>query len=165
MEIERKFLLDAPPDGLDEHPSKRLEQGYLAIDPAGAEVRIRRKDDETTMTVKTGMGLVRGEEEWALDPEHFDRLWPLTGDRQVVKTRYFVPLDDGLTAEVDIYDGDLDGLVTAEIEFPDEATALAFEVPAWMGRDVTEDPRYGNRVLAVEGIPSEPAPSDVSAPR
>ena len=36
------------------HRSQRLEQGYLAIDPAGAEVRVRRKDDETLMTVKTG---------------------------------------------------------------------------------------------------------------
>ena len=35
LEVERKFLLPAPPAGLDEHPSKRLEQGYLAIDPAG----------------------------------------------------------------------------------------------------------------------------------
>ena len=47
MEIERKFLLAARPDGLDAHESSRLEQGYLAIDPAGAEVRVRRKDDKT----------------------------------------------------------------------------------------------------------------------
>ena len=147
-------MLPAPPEGLEEHPSKRLEQGYLAIDPAGAEVRVRRKDDETLMTVKTGVGLVRGEEEFAIDPERFERLWPMTAGRQVVKTRYFVPLDDGLTAEVDVYEGDLDGLVTGEIEFPDEATALAFEAPAWLGRDVTDDARYANRTLAVDGIPS-----------
>jgi len=71
----------------------------------------------------------------------------------VLKTRYFVPLGD-LTVEVDLYEGDLDGLVTAEVEFPDEASALAFEAPAWLGRDVTDDKRYGNRVLAVDGLPS-----------
>ncbi len=54
MEIERKFVLAERPAGLEEHPSKRLEQGYLAIDPAGAEVRVRRKDAETLMTVKIG---------------------------------------------------------------------------------------------------------------
>ncbi len=153
FEVERKFVLPAPPEALDQHPSKRLEQGYLAIDPAGSEVRIRRKDDETLMTVKLGIGLIRGEEEFAIDPERFERLWPMTEGRQVVKTRYFVPLEDGLTAEVDVYDGDLDGLVTGEIEFPDAETALAFAAPDWLGRDVTEDPRYANRTLAVEGIP------------
>jgi adenylate cyclase len=153
VEVERKFLLPAPPSGLDEHPRKHLAQGYLAIDPAGSEVRIRRKDDETLMTVKTGIGLIRGEEEFAIDRDRFERLWPLTEGRQVVKTRYFVPLADGLTAEVDVYDGELDGLVTGEVEFPDADTALAFAAPDWLGRDVTEDPRYANRTLAVEGIP------------
>lgn len=153
MEIERKWVLDSPPSGLNEHRSQRFEQGYLAIDPAGAEVRVRRKDGAVAvMTIKTGIGLVRGEEEWEI--ANFDALWPLTAGRQVLKTRYFVPLDGDLVAEVDLYEGDLDGLVTAEVEFPDEASALAFEAPAWLGRDVTEDKRYGNRVLAVDGIPS-----------
>ena len=151
MEIERKFLLDAPPDGLAQHDAQRFEQGYLAIDPAGAEVRVRRKDGATAvMTVKTGKGLVRGEQEWEI--ANFDALWPLTEGRRVLKTRYFIPLGE-LVAEVDVYEGDLDGLVTAEVEFPSEDAARAFEPPAWMGRDVTEDARYGNRVLAVEGIP------------
>jgi adenylate cyclase len=157
MEIERKFLLQAAPDGLG--PGSPIEQGYLAIDPAGSEVRVRRKGGKTLMTVKTGTGLVRGEEEWALEPERFERLWALTEGRRVTKTRHEVPLG-ALTVEVDVYDGDLDGLVTAEVEFPDEATALAFAAPAWMGRDVTDDARYGNRVLAVDGIPSGSAPSD-----
>ncbi len=154
QEVERKFLLAEPPAGLDGHPSKRLAQGYLALDPAGAEVRIRRKDEETLMTVKTGMGLIRGEEEFAIDRERFERLWSLTEGRQVVKRRYFVPLEGGLTAEVDVYDGELDGLVTGEVEFPDADTARAFEAPEWLGRDVTEDPRYANQKLAVDGIPT-----------
>jgi CYTH domain-containing protein len=154
MEIERKFVLAERPAGLEEHPSQRLEQGYLAIGPAGAEVRVRRKNAETLMTVKTGVGLVRGEEEFSIDAERFERLWTLTAGRQVVKMRYFVPLADGLTAEVDDYEGPLAGLLTAEVEFPDEATALVFDAPAWLGRDVTDDARYGNRTLAVDGIPA-----------
>src|SRR3954452_12508390 len=155
MEIERKFLLEAVPEGLP--PGARIEQGYLAIDPQGAEVRVRRKADKTLMTVKTGIGLMRGEEEWPLERERFDRLWALTDGRRVVKTRHEVPLGQDLIAEVDVFEGHLDGLVTAEVEFPDEATARASAAPAWLGRDVTDDPRYGNRVLAVAGIPSGPA--------
>jgi adenylate cyclase len=153
-EVERKFVLPAPPDGVREHPAKALAQGYLAIDPAGSEVRVRRKDEETLMTVKIGIGLVRGEEEFTIEADRFERLWAMTDGRQVVKTRYFVPLDDGLTAEIDLYDGDLAGLVTAEIEFPDEETALAYEAPAWLGTDVTGDIRYANRTLAIDGIPA-----------
>ncbi|MDA0180636.1 CYTH domain-containing protein [Solirubrobacter phytolaccae] len=152
MEIERKWVLDSPPSGFEEHRSQRFEQGYLAIDPAGAEVRVRRKDGaKSVMTVKTGSGLVRGEEEWEI--ANFDALWPLTAGRRVLKTRYFIPLD-GETVELDVYEGELEGLLTAEIEFADEASAQAFVAPDWLGRDVTEDKRYGNRVLAVEGLPS-----------
>ena len=61
----------------------------------------------------------------------------------MVKTRYFVPLGDGLTAEVDVYEGDLDGLVTAEVEFPDEAARAAPSTRrTGSGDDVTDDTRY-----------------------
>jgi CYTH domain-containing protein len=155
VEVERKYVLSARPDGLDERESARIEQGYLALDPAGAEVRVRRKGSKHTLTVKTGKGLARGEEEVALDAADFDRLWPLTEGRRVVKTRYLVPLGDELTAEVDVYEGALDGLLTAEVEFPDEPAAHAFTAPPWMGEDVTGDARYANQSLAVNGpVPS-----------
>ena len=152
MEVERKYRLSARPEGLDAHESNRLEQGYLALDPAGAEVRVRRKGAKHTLTVKTGKGLARGEEEVALDAADFDRLWPLTEGRRVVKTRYLVPLHDGLTAEVDVYEGSLEGLLVAEVEFADEAAAHAFTAPEWMGTDVTGDSRYANQTLAVSGL-------------
>ena len=73
MEVERKFVLAAPPGRARATIRRALEQGYLAIDPAGAEVRVRRKDGETLMTVKTGIGLVRGEEEFAIDADRLRR--------------------------------------------------------------------------------------------
>jgi adenylate cyclase len=150
MEVERKFLLSERP----ELPAgKRIEQGYVALDPAGAEVRVRRKGDQHTLTVKSGAGLVRGEEELALSAEEFDRLWPLTDGRRVVKTRHLVELGDGLTAEVDVYEGSLEGLLVAEVEFPDEAAAGVFDAPQWLGSDVTGDKRYANQSLAVNGRP------------
>src|SRR3954451_2090069 len=53
MEDERKYLLATRPDGLEAHESGPLEQGYLALDPAGAEVRVRRKGAQHTLTAKT----------------------------------------------------------------------------------------------------------------
>jgi adenylate cyclase len=152
VEIERKFVLERRPPGLDRHPRRRIEQGYVAIDPDGVEVRVRRGGDAMTMTVKSGAGLVRTEVELALEAATFDALWPLTEGRRVVKTRYEVPLED-LTAEVDEYEGALEGLRTAEVEFASEAASAAFQPPDWLGREVTGDARYANRTLAVSGRP------------
>ena len=154
MEIERKFVLAAAPPRLDAHEHARIEQGYVALDDNGTEVRVRRRGEKRVMTIKSGSGLVRTEEEWPLEAERFDALWPLTEGRRVAKMRYLVPLEHGLTAEVDVYEGPLKGLVTAEVEFADEAASAAFEAPAWLGTEVTGDKRYANRALAVDGIPT-----------
>jgi adenylate cyclase len=153
VEIERKFVLLEPPEGLEDHPHARIEQGYLALDPNGTEVRVRRRGDDRTMTIKAGSGLVRTEDESALEADRFDALWPLTDGRRVVKTRYLVPLPDGLTAEVDVYADALDGLVTAEVEFADEQASDEFDAPDWLGSEVTGDKRYANKSLAVSGLP------------
>jgi CYTH domain-containing protein len=153
MEIERKWVPAQPPPGLESHESKRVEQGYVALDAAGAEVRVRRSGGTHTLTVKSAPGLIRVEEELPLDAAQFASLWALTDGRRVVKTRYLVPLGDDLTAEVDVYEGPLSGLLTAEVEFPSREAAEAFAAPDWLGRDVTGDERYANRALAVEGAP------------
>ena len=153
-EIERKWVLDAPPSWPADHVERRVEQGYVALDEAGAEVRVRRADEELTLTIKSAPGLVRVEEELGLSEAQFDSLWALTEGRRIVKTRHLISLDDGLTAEVDVYEGALSGLVTAEVEFACEDASAAFDPPDWLGREVTGDKRYANRSLAVDGAPS-----------
>ncbi len=152
-EIERKFLVGDPPPDLERHPRSQLQQGYVAIDPAGIEVRIRRRDEQTTLTIKRGSGRSRAEEEMEIGAERFGRLWDLTQGRRVEKTRYEIPADGGLTIELDVYHGPLDGLSTAEVEFGSEAQADAFTAPDWFGREVTGDDAYKNRRLAVDGRP------------
>jgi len=160
LEVERKFLLCTRPPGLDSHPRRRIEQGYLAAGDEGVEVRVRRIESESMITIKSAPGLVRVEEEIPIDARRFDSLWPLTEGRRVVKTRYLVPLGDGLTAEVDEYDDALRGLLTAEVEFSSVQAGEAFGAPGWMGQDVTGDDRYAARSLAVAGRP----PDDVAQP-
>jgi adenylate cyclase len=157
-EIERKFIVREDPPGLGEHPSSTLEQGYVAIHPDGTEVRIRRAAGASVLTVKSAGGLVRVEEEFPVDDAVFERLWPLTEGRRLQKVRHLVPAEPpGLVIEVDVYDGDLAGLVVAEVEFASEDDARAFAPPPWLGREVTADPRFKNQSLAVEGLPADVA--------
>src|SRR6185295_9956162 len=116
VEIERRFLVDRLPDGLG--VGDHIEQGYLAIGDDGVEVRVRRRGDDMTLTIKSGPGMMRTEEELAID------------GRRVTKTRHVIPLDD-VKVELDVYSGAHHGLLTAEIEFPSAEASEAFEPPAW----------------------------------
>ena len=151
-EIERKFLVDEMPRA--ESGRTEIEQGYLAVDEQ-AEVRLRRAGDELFLTAKTGHGEVRQEVEVTIGPGPFDELWTLTAGRRVHKVRHYVPLGDGLRAEVDVYGDELDGLRTAEIEFESREEADRFAVPQWLGKELTGDPRYANQSLATAGLPAE----------
>ncbi len=153
IEIERKFLVERPPDGLDAQPSGEIEQGYLAITD-DVEVRLRRYGEETFLTVKSSGDGSRIEEEIEIEARRFAALWPLTDGRRLEKRRYAIPYGDGLTIELDIYHGRLSGLLTAEVEFDTPADASAFVPPDWFGRELTDDPRYKNKRLATQGLPS-----------
>ena len=136
VEIERKFLPARLPDGVP--AGERLEQGYLAVAPDGTEVRIRRRAGRSTLTVKSGPGHVRVEEELEIDDRRFEALWALTEGRRIAKTRHLVPLG-----------GDL----TAEVEFGSSEASAAFAPPDWLGAEVTGDARYANQSLALAGVP------------
>jgi len=152
VEIERKFLVERLPDGLP--PGERIEQGYLAIAPDGVEVRVRRRAGTATLTVKSGPAHVRTEVELEIGDARFTALWPLTEGRRLAKTRHVLPLGDGLDAEIDVYEGAHAGLLVAEVEFGSTATSEAFSPPAWIGREVTGDPRFANQSLALGGSPA-----------
>jgi CYTH domain-containing protein len=157
VEIERKFLVERVPPDLDAHPSAQIDQGYLAIADEGLEVRLRRYGDQSFLTVKSGGGEVRLEEEIEIDERRFHSLWPLTDGRRISKRRYVLPSEGGARIELDVYDGALKSLVTAEVEFDSSDAAAAFTPPPWLGRDVTDDSRYKNRRLALDGLPDPPA--------
>jgi adenylate cyclase len=153
VEIERKFLVEDLPADLHTHPSAQIDQGYLAITDDGLEVRIRSYGPHAALTIKSGAGRVRLEEEIEIDERRFRSLWPLTEGKRISKRRYVIPAAEGLQIELDVYADALAGLVTAEVEFDSAAGAAAFSPPAWLGRDVTDDPRYKNKRLAVDGRP------------
>ena|SRR5688572_29540759 len=104
------------------------------------------------MTVKRGEGLSREEEEIELKPEQFEALWPLSEGRRVRKRRYTLAVE-GAELELDAFEGELEGLLLAEVEFDDEDAARAFDPPDWLGDEVTGDSAYLNETLATRGAP------------
>ena len=153
MEIERKFLVSEPPGDLGGSERLEIEQGYLALAHDGeAEVRLRRADGAFFLTVKGAGGLSRVEEELELDRGRFESLWPLTEGRRIAKARHVIRHGD-CEIELDVYEGELEGLLTAEVEFSDEEAADAFEPPDWFGEEVTGKPEYRNETLATKGRP------------
>jgi CYTH domain-containing protein len=146
-EIERKFLVRKLPEDLAGFPSTEILQGYLVSTDEGLQVRLRKISDGYTLTYKRGLGNVREEREVTLTAEQFSTLWPATEGKRLIKTRYDIPYGDRII-EIDVYGGKHEGLVVAEVEFEDEASALNFAPPDWLGDDVTGDPRYSNQLLA-----------------
>lgn len=154
-EIERKFLLDALPPQVDDVEPTRIDQGYLSITDA-VEIRIRARSDAHLLTIKQGRGEVRREVTVPLTREQFDQLWELTEGKRICKRRWVLSLDPQVDVEVEVdqFDGPLDGLLIAEVEFDSQDASRAFEPPAWFGLEVTDDHRYRNAALA-GGMPTD----------
>lgn len=162
VETELKFLVDSLPADLELEniPRMVLRQGYVVVTSDGAETRIRSFDNERfELTVKSAGTVQRGEQTIKLPREMFEVLWSQTVGKRVEKTRYLIPYGKN-TIELDVYEGHLTGLITAEVEFSGRAAdaevkATTFEPPKWFGRDVSKDRRYKNQNLA-HGLPREP---------
>ena len=149
-EIERKFLVKKVPDELSLYESHHIKQAYISTDPT---IRIRQKDDEYILTVK-GSGLMKKiEYELPLTEEQFAKLSKKIEYNIVEKTRYIIPLNNGLNAELDIYEGFLKGFMNVEVEFSSTKDAILFDPPTWFGKEVTQDYRFRNSNLAKFGIP------------
>ena len=144
MEIERKFLILRLPEHLDDYPKQRIEQAYLSADPV---VRIRRLDDAYILTCKGEGLLTREEREMPLSAAAYRRLLPKAEGTVIEKDRYRIPCGP-YTIELDVFGGALAPLVLAEVEFPTEGEAAAFQPPDWFGTEVTYDPAYTNARLS-----------------
>lgn len=152
LEIERKFLVDKLSFDIASLFHERIIQGYLSI-KRYQEERIRKKGEKYSFAKKTGDGLLRREQEREISKEEFDLLWPSTKNARIEKIRYLF-LYGNRTIEIDVFEGRLKGLITAEVEFNSENEAEKFQVPEWFGREVTVDKRYKNKSLALYGKPA-----------
>ena len=152
MEIERKFAVIKMPQNLENYEKEEIEQGYLCIKPT---VRIRKSNNEYTLNYKWKQkGL---EEKVAI--QNIEYTMPLTEENYrillnkienylIKKDRYKIPIDNNLTVELDVFHGNLEGLVFAEVEFPNLEAAESFNKPEWLGKDLCFDERFDNTSLS-----------------
>lgn len=150
-EIERKFLVrgDGWKSRADEGSS--IRQAYImAMD--GRNMRVRVRDNrKATLTIKAGgHALTRDEFEFDVPVKEAIPLFALKLGNLIEKTRYKVKHARHVW-EIDVYRGDLAGLVVAEVEMKSEKESP--EIPDWIGQELTGNAAYSNQALALSGLP------------
>ena len=146
MEIERKYLVIDDVYRQMAREQSEIKQGFLSRDP-DRTVRVRVRDDKGYITIKgRGEGAAHPEFEYEVPLEDALQMMELCEPPVIEKTRHIV-LHDGNRWEVDEFHGDLQGLVIAELEVP--AEDYSFELPPFVGEEVTGNPRYYNSQLGL----------------
>ena len=143
-EIERKFLVIGD-DWRQLAKGTHYRQGYLNS-AKERTVRIRTIDDKAYLTVKgPTVGVTRQEYEYEIPHADCVQMLEHLAEKPIIeKTRYKIPFA-GLTWEIDEFFGVNAGLIVAEVELASESQA--FEKPAWVGAEISSDPRYFNSNL------------------
>ena len=147
QEIERKFLVENDSFKALATAKKEIAQGYLNTNPERT-VRVRVSNEKAFLTIKgkgNESGMTRFEWEKEIPFEEGKALLVLCEKGVIEKTRFEIPVGNHLF-EVDVFYGENEGLIVAEIELSDESEA--FEKPDWIGMEVTNDERYYNAYLS-----------------
>ncbi len=149
IEIEKTFLVKNIPTDLSIYKSFKIKQGYLSS--THPVLRIRQKDDKYEITKKIPLkpnDFTAVEEiNIPLTKDEFDKFWSLT-EKSLQKTRYLIPLLNNLTAELDVFDGELTGLSWVEVEFSSLKEMDNFQKPDWFGKDITQEDFAANSFIA-----------------
>ena len=146
IEIERKFLVKEIPFAMAKK-SLKINQGYI-LNEKRKVIRVREKGDDYFLTIKgNNIGISRLEYDFPISKDDAEELIiHFCKTTLIEKTRHYVE-HKGHTWEVDEFHGTNDGLIVAEIEL--ESEDEKFEIPNWIGEEVTQDERYYNMNLAV----------------
>lgn len=148
IEIERKYTVKDTDFISDIYISEKIVQGYLSIDPERV-VRVRVKGNKGFITIKgksNSAGTSRLEWEKEIPVDEVMSLIPLCLPGVINKTRYLVPYNQQ-EFEVDVFYGDNEGLVIAELELNSEGQRI--DLPHWIDMEVTTDKRYYNAYLSL----------------
>jgi adenylate cyclase len=146
QETERKFLVKSADFKKEATKAVRIKQGYLSTVPERT-VRIRIKGEKGNITIKgigDESGASRFEWEKEISPADAEALLKICEPGVIDKTRHLIQSGDH-TFEVDEFHGENRGLIVAEVEL--KSLDDKFEKPAWLGNEVTGQPKYFNSML------------------
>lgn len=146
LEIERKYLVKhelwhalLKPEGVN------YRQGYLISDKEKT-VRVRATDSQGFITIKSKtVGATRLEYEYQIPLAESIELLNAFTQNNIDKIRYNIDFQ-GKTWEIDVFSGDNEGLIVAEIEL--ESESENYQIPEWIDVEVTHDNRYFNSNLS-----------------
>lgn len=147
IEIERKFLVTSEDFKKEAFAKHQIAQGYLNSNP-DRTVRIRIKGESGFLTIKgknNDSGTTRFEWETEIALMEAKPLLDLCEKGILLKTRYEIRVGKHVY-EVDVFHGENEGLIIAEIELSSEQEV--FEKPNWLGKEVTGDNRYYNSYIS-----------------
>lgn len=145
IEIERKFLVDAEKWQKADKPKPVFcAQTYL-LNAEDQTIRVRILADEGFLTIKNKISAIsRSEFEYSIPLADAKELLKMSSAIPIEKERYLVYEGNALW-EVDVFSGENKGLIVAEIELSSEQQT--FEKPVWLGREVSDDPKFYNASL------------------
>lgn len=143
-EVERKYLV-VPGAWTPADAGTHFKQGYLNSQKERV-VRVRIEGDKAKLTIKgVTTGVTRSEFEYPLPVDDAAILLDQLCERPLIDKHRHVEQHGGHTWEIDVFHGDNEGLVVAEVELASEDVKP--ELPAWAGAEVSSDPRYFNSNL------------------
>lgn len=144
QEIERKYLVTSDCYKQMAVARYHIRQGYISREKTGT-VRIRITNEQAFLTIKgkpAAGHFARYEWEKEIPVHEAEELMNLCQGTIIEKTRWIIPTHENLKWEIDEFHGKHQGLTLAEIELSCEKQS--FEIPDFIGKEVTDDPRYYN---------------------
>ena len=151
IEIEKTFLAKYLPADLKNFPSKEMLDIYVGTEMPHPDLRIRKNGDKYEFTRKSPISesdvSVQKETTIPLSKNEFDDL-SFTRGKKIQKTRHLYKLGTGEIAEIDVFSGDLAGLVVVDIEFSSENGKNDFPMPDFCLVEVTQEDFIAGGMLA-----------------
>ena len=156
IEIEKKYKVRKIPGNINSYEHKEIEQSYL--NRGGSPIRLRKftKGNESRCVLSKK---VRNEEDASiqctetnieLPEEVYEELLKAKEGRTLKKTRYLIPLADGLKVELDVFHDFLEGVCIAEIEYRSLEQANNYCIPNWLEEITTEAKELSNNYMATQ---------------
>lgn len=155
LEIEKKYKVKRLPENLDRFEHKSIEQSYL--NKGGAPIRLRKfiNGNQICCVLSKKARITEGsfeciEHNIELPEDIYQELLNAKEGRTIIKTRYKIPLTNGLNIDLDVFHDFFEGVCIAEIEYESIEQANNYRVPDWLGEELTNSEKLTNSYMATK---------------